>query len=67
MPPFFFPPRSRVNAAKGRQYVFQQDSAPAHTARSTQAQWRRLLFLGTGAQFVWLKTEGETTGAFASE
>ena len=26
-----------------------------------------LLFLGTGAQFVWLKTETETTGAFASE
>ena len=23
--------------AKGRPYVFQQDSAPAHTARSTQA------------------------------
>ena len=70
MPPFFFPPRSRVNAAayvealeshvkpwidcmaKGRPYVFQQDSAPAHTARSTQA-WMHNNFLAHWSPDLW--------------
>ncbi|QQP54113.1 Transposable element tcb2 transposase, partial [Caligus rogercresseyi] len=48
MPPHFFEPKQKVNqevylepwidtVASGRKYTFQQDSAPAHKAKTVQA------------------------------
>ncbi|QQP36657.1 Transposable element tcb2 transposase, partial [Caligus rogercresseyi] len=51
MPPHFFEPKQKVNqevylepwidtVASGRKYTFQQDSAPAHKAKTVQAWFK---------------------------